>query len=105
MNALNSIFLNTIGEEVSKPPIGAETRWAGFLAMNKWVNEKKTGLMEYEQPDDCCENEDGTVFAQHKFLHYEWNECMQLVSCYVSNINWFSNACSHSSSCPCRMLF
>ena len=44
-----------------------------------WVNKMKTSLREYEAPEDCVPNDDGSVFRNHALEEHEWMEAMQLV--------------------------
>ena len=62
-----------------KPVKGADHRWGGFIPMVEWVNEMKAALIEYEAPDDCVPNDDGSIFRQHALDEDEWAEAMQLV--------------------------
>ena len=64
-NALQEIALGLGKKKISKPPCGAETRWAGLLPMLAWVNQHKIFLMEYTAPNDCVVNPDGTAYNTH----------------------------------------
>lgn len=46
--------------------------------MISWVQQKKVGLLEYEEPTDCCANADGSNYAMHALTDWEWSESMQL---------------------------
>lgn len=48
--------------------------------MLSWVNKMRVPLLEYDAPDDCVPNDDGSVFHQHALEEHEWLEVMQLVS-------------------------
>lgn len=78
-------IIEQVGGCCSKPTKGADTRWGGFIPMVGWVNKMKTALMEYEAPDDCVPNDDGSVFRNHALEEHEWLETMQLVSCMTLN--------------------
>lgn len=72
-------IVEQFGGYSSKPAKGADTRWGGFIPMVGWVNKMKTSLREYEAPEDCVPNDDGSVFRNHALEEHEWMEAMQLV--------------------------
>ena len=72
--------IDGVGGTPRKPPAGADHRWGGFIPMCAWVNEQSVALQEYEAPEDCVPNDDGSVFKNHAFDDNEWLENMQLVN-------------------------
>jgi hypothetical protein len=78
-NALMELVSGRNFKSIRKPPCGAETRWAGFLPMLAWVNENKIYLQDYEAPETCMYNPDGTKYSEHALLNSDFNDVMQLV--------------------------
>lgn len=73
--------MNGLGGTLTKPNIASKTRWAGFLGMCSWVNENKLALIEYEEPQDCVANDDGTRYSSHELIDDDqWQMVSQLVS-------------------------
>lgn len=66
-----------------RPPKGAETRWAGILPQILWVNEFFCGLSNYEEPDDCVPNDDGTTYGHHALDEDDCLVIMQLVTMLI----------------------
>jgi hypothetical protein len=68
------------GGRIEKAPMGAETRWGGYIPMHSWVNKYKAGLNRYTAPNECVVNDDGTTYDQHELEDPQWLEVMQIVS-------------------------
>lgn len=68
------------GGNIEKAPMGAETRWGGYIPMHSWVNKYKTGLMQYIAPEECVVNDDGTTYNEHTLEDPQWLEVLQIVS-------------------------
>ncbi len=65
-----------------RPPKMSKTRWAGFLPVCAWVNEFKVPIQRYDEcpAENCVENNDGTVYIDHRLSEGQWVDVAHLVS-------------------------
>jgi hypothetical protein len=73
------------GANVTKPPAGAETRWAGVIYMLDWVVKYKVILKAYDTNpvEDTCENPDGSKYGDHMLDDDDWADAEELVSVVI----------------------
>lgn len=73
-------MIEGMGGTARRPPMGAATRWAGFLPMVEWVNEFKAGILSYNvsPAQNTVANDDGSEYKEHLMEDYEWVEVAQM---------------------------
>ena len=67
--------------DLNKPPVGARTRWAGFIPMLRWVNHNRYAICKYDckHPSDCAALEDGSDYTDHMMETQDWDLLLQMV--------------------------
>jgi hypothetical protein len=91
------------GANVTKPPAGAETRWAGFIYMLDWVVKYKVILKAYDTSpaEDTCENPDGSKYGDHMLDDDDWADAGELVSFVIgAHIYVYSVSRIHPKQLP-----
>jgi hypothetical protein len=68
-----------------KPPTASATRWAGQLAVLRWVVQTKKYLTTHDvaPPTDCAHLDDGTTYDDHKLSKEDWEVAEQMVSTFL----------------------
>ena len=94
-----------LGRNLEKAPMGAETRWGGYIPMHSWVNKYKTGLMKYIAPEECVVNDDGATYSEHELDDSQWLEVLHTVSDQVAGRKSRSPFPSNSTFCCSTKLF
>lgn len=52
--------LRDLNKSITRPNQGSVTRWGGMIDIYMWIGKYWETLVQYREPDDCVENDDGT---------------------------------------------
>ena len=71
----------SLGLPHSKPPPGNTTRqWTGAFRELRWYLINEEAVKQYDAPENCVENDDGSKFKDHKMEYdFEWDMLRQMV--------------------------
>ena len=52
--------LRKLNDNITRPNQGSVTRWGGMIDIYMWVAKYWDTLLQYRDPEDCVDNDDGT---------------------------------------------